>query len=56
MSEKGIIKLVTNIVLIVGITTVCVALIVKGEIDAAILTILMIGAGYIVFQVIKRIF
>ena len=56
MSEKGIIKLVTSIVLIIGITAVCIAFIVKGEIDAAVTTILMIGGGYIILQYLKRIF
>lgn len=55
MSEKGIIKLVTNIALIVGITSVCVASIVKGEIEAALATILMLGAGYLVLQFMKRV-
>lgn len=56
MSEKGIIKLVTSIVLIIGITIVCVAFIVNGEMEVAIVTIFLVGLFYIVLQLIKRWF
>lgn len=55
MSEKGIIKLVTNIAIIIGITVVSVTLIQAGEVENFIVIALFIGVFYIILQVIKKI-